>query len=332
MSKQIGIVRASVTVAAATAFVVTWSSGFLIPAIATVDDSPLTLLVWRFAPLAVVLIGLVWVSGSARGATPKDIGTQALIGLFAQFGYCVAVYAAIAAGIATGTVALIDAVQPLVVAVLVGPLLGLRVRGMQWAGLALGAVGVLLVVRSQFGSSAASPIAYLLPALAMVCLIIGTFIQRRSPAQTGVLLTLTIHVVVTSVLLVIVAAVTGSLAPPASPSFWLAVVLTALFPTLAAYGLYWWLLRRVGITVLNALLFLIAPTTALGGGILLGETLTAVTIAGFVLCGVGVAAVLVGETKNGEMKNGETTNGRSEASGPATKDGPDAAERSGVEV
>jgi drug/metabolite transporter (DMT)-like permease len=297
MSKQIGVLRGLLTAAAAAAFIVTWSSGFIIPAFATVDVAPLTLLVWRFVPLAIVLLLIVRVSAAAKGVTRRDVRTQALIGLFAQFGYCAAVYGAVATGIATGTVALIDAVQPLIVAVLVGPILGLRVRGSQWAGLALGAVGVLLVVRSQFGSSAAPPIAYLLPATAMVCLIVGTFLQRRSAVRTGVLVTLAIHVTVTAVLLLAVSMATGSLVPPASASFWLAVVLTALFPTLAAYGLYWWLLRRVGITALQALLFLIAPATAIAGGILLGEPLTIVTFVGFALCGLGVAAVLRVEAK-----------------------------------
>jgi len=297
MSKQIGIVRALVTVAAAVAFIATWSSGFIIPAFATVDVSPLTLLVWRFVPLSIVLLVLVLLTGGARGMSARDLRAQATIGLFAQFGYCVAVYGAVAAHIATGTVALIDAVQPLVVAVLVGPILGLRVRGAQWAGLVIGAIGVLLVVRSQFGSSAAPPVAYLLPAIAMVCLIVGTLLQRRSTVRSSVLLTLAIHVTVTAVLLLVIAAATGTLVPPASGSFWLAVVLTAVFPTLAAYGLYWWLLRRVGITALQALLFLIAPATSLAGSMLLGEPLTIVTVAGFVLCGTGVAVVLVGEAR-----------------------------------
>ncbi len=141
MSKQIGILGRLLTVGAAVAFVLTWSSGFLIPAVATTDVDPLTLLVWRFTPLAVVLVVLVAVSGAARGMTGRELGVQALVGSLAQFGYCAAVYAAVAAGIATGTVALIDAVQPLLVAVLVGPVLGLRVRGAQVAGLVIGAVG-----------------------------------------------------------------------------------------------------------------------------------------------------------------------------------------------
>ncbi|MFD5600422.1 DMT family transporter [Leucobacter sp. NPDC058333] len=301
MSKQIGIPRVAVTVVAAAAFVLSWSSGFVVPAIATVDVSPLTLLVWRFVPLAVLLLAVTAFTGALREVTWAEVRRQSAIGLFAQFGYCTAVYAAIAGGVATGTTALIDAVQPLVVAMLVGPLLGLRVRGAQWMGLIAGAVGVLLVVRSQLDGSVADPLAYVWPAVAMACLVIGTFMQRRSASHTGmhvtVLVTLTIHVAVTAVVLVPVAAVFGALAPPASGSFWLAVVFASVFPTLGAYGLYWWLLRRVGITALNALLFLVAPTTAAAGALLLGEPLTLVTLAGFALCGAGVAVVLVSEKR-----------------------------------
>lgn len=297
MGIQTCLLRGAATIGAGLAFVVAWSSGFLIPAFATADVAPLTLLVWRFLPLAVALVVIVAASGAARGVTTREIRTQALVGLFAQFGYCAAVYAAVAVGIATGTVALIDAVQPLIVAVLVGPVLGVRVHGAQWAGLAIGAVGVLLVVQSQLGSSEAPAAAYLLPVTAMVCLIVGTLLQRRSTIRTGVLVTLTVHVTVTAVLFLVVAAATGQLVPPASLSFWVAVLLTALFPTLTAYGLYWWLLRRVGITALQALLFLMAPATAVGGALLLGETLTMVTAAGFGLCAIGVAAVLAVEAK-----------------------------------
>jgi drug/metabolite transporter (DMT)-like permease len=297
MSKQVGIVRAVVTTLAAMGFVLSWSSGFLIAAIATVDVPFTTLLVWRFVPVAVVLLAIAAATGAFRGVSRAALRGQAVVGLFAQFGYCVLVYASIGAGITTGTTALIDAVQPLVVATLVGPLLGLRVRGAQWCGLGVGAVGVVLVVRSQIGGADASALAYVLPVLAMLCLVVGTFLDRRSHAELPVLLTLTVHVVVTAAALLVLAAVSGTLVPPASPTFWLQAALAAVLPTLVAYGLYWWMLRRVGITALNALLFFVAPATAAAGALLLGEPLTALTLGGFVLCGGGVALVLVSEAR-----------------------------------
>ena len=297
MSRQTGVLASALTVAAAVAFVASWSSGFVLAKVATVDVAPLTLLVWRFLPVALGLVVVTVATGAARAVPRADLRGQPVIGLFAQLGYVVCVYAAIAAGVATGTTALIDAVQPLVVATLVGPLLGLRVRGAQWAGLGVGAVGVLLVVQSQLGGSDAPAVAYLLPLAAMACLVAGTFLERRSAARPPVLVVLTVQVAVTAVVLLVVAAATGALVPPADAGFWVATALAAAFPTLAAYGLYWWLLRRVGVTALNALLFLVAPATAAAGAVWLGERLTAVTLAGFALCGAGVAVVLAVEAR-----------------------------------
>lgn len=297
MGRQIGVLGRVVTALAAGAFVASWSSGFVIAKVATVDAPPLTLLVWRFVPVAVALVVVTLATGAARGVPRADLRRQAVIGLFAQLGYVVLVYAAIAAGVATGTTALIDAVQPLVVATLVGPLLGLRVRGAQWAGLAVGAVGVLLVVRSQLGGSQASAAAYLLPLAAMACLVAATFLERRSPSRPPVLVVLTVQVVVTAAALLVAATATGTLAPPTDAGFWVATALAAVFPTVVAYGLYWWLLRRIGVTALNALLFLVAPATAAAGAVGLGEPLTAVTVVGFALCGAGVAVVLAVEAR-----------------------------------
>jgi drug/metabolite transporter (DMT)-like permease len=159
----------------------------------------------------------------------------------------------------------------------------------------------------------------------MACLIVGTFVERLSQVRVPVLVTLTVHVVVTSVALIVIAAALSTLVPPATLTFWIATVLSAIVPTLAAYGLYWWLLRRVGITVLNALLFLVAPATALAGAVLLGEPLTRLTLAGFALCAIGVAVVLVTEarTTRADAGPGLSTPARSAAS--IKKDGERAA-------
>jgi len=300
MSKQTCLPRGrlisgAVTVAASSAFVLAWSSGFIAAKVATVDVSFWTVLLWRYLPLALLLVAASAATGALRGLRAVDLRRQATVGAFSQLGYVVFVYASVAAGISTGTTALIDAVQPLVVATLVGPVLGLRVRGASWAGLGLGIVGVVLVVGSQLAGSTASPASYALPVLAMLCLIAATFIDRRRPNDLPILTTLTIHVGVVAAALVVVALATGNAAPPASSAFWLATAFTALVPSLLAYGLYWWLIRRIGVTSLNALLFAVAPTTAVAGAIAFGEGFSAVTVLGFAVSAAAVAIVLVAE-------------------------------------
>ena len=296
MTTQTCLLRGALTVVASAAFVLAWSSGFIAAKVATTDASLWTVLLWRYLPLAVALVAVCLATGALRGLRAADLRRQAMVGVFSQLGYVVFVYASVAAGISTGTTALIDAVQPLVVATLVGPILGLRVRGASWVGLSLGIVGVALVVGSQLGGSGAAPAAYLFPALAMLCLIAATFVDRRRPNDQPILTTLAIHVVVVAVALTVIALATGNAVPPATPGFWLATAFTALVPSLLAYGLYWWLIRRIGVTSLNALLFAVAPTTAVAGALVFGEDFSALTVLGFVVSGVAVAIVLVAES------------------------------------
>ncbi|MFZ4893923.1 DMT family transporter [Plantibacter sp. Mn2098] len=296
MGKQIGILSTLGLVALSAAFVLSWSSGFLAAKLGTVDVAPMTLLVWRFVPLAAGLV-LVAIVRHRMHRVPHPsrpaLTTQAVIGLSSQFGYVLPVYLAIGLGVSAGTTALIDAVQPIVVATLVGPLLRLRVRALQWVGLALGALGVVLIVASDIASTTAPIWAYTLPLCAMASLVFGTFWERRHPVEMSVFDTLTVHTSVAAIAFVILALATGTLRPPASPDFWLTILFLAAVPTLAAYGLYWILMRRIGITSLNALLFLVAPTTAVLGALLFGEPLTLATVAGLVLAGAAVSLVVL---------------------------------------
>jgi drug/metabolite transporter (DMT)-like permease len=300
MSTQIGIPQRLLLIGAAAAFVLTWSSGFVIAKIATNTAPALTVLLWRFVVVAALLLigaAVLRLGRRAPGDRPvfprwRDIRPHLAIGLFAQFGYVLPIYLAVAAGVSTGTTALIDAIQPLVVATLVGPLLGLRVRGLQWVGLVLGAVGVVLIVAAD-GSASMSPTpAYALPLIALASLVTATFLERRTTSRLSVFATLSTHAAITLIAITAVAAVTGTLAPPATADFWVSTVLTAVFPALIAYALYWYLLRRLGITTLNALLYLVAPTTAVAGTLLFGEPFTLATLAGLVLGAIAIGLVI----------------------------------------
>ncbi|MBX0299248.1 DMT family transporter [Cryobacterium sp. 1639] len=294
MSTQIGIPRRLLLVGASAAFVLTWSSGFIIAKVGTDTAPVLTVLVWRYLVVAAILaVGMLAIRLRARAIWPawRDIRPHLTIGLFAQVGYVLPIYLAVAAGVSAGTTALIDAVQPLLVATLVGPLLGLRVRALQWLGLVLGAIGVVLIVAADASATTSgSPTpAYLLPLVSLASLVTATFLERRTTARLGIFATLTTHAAVALVAVTVMAALSGALVPPATSGFWLSTVLIAVFPTLIAYALYWYLLRRLGITALNALLYLVAPTTAVAGTLLFGDPFTPATLVGLVL-GAGAIA------------------------------------------
>ncbi|QTX05961.1 DMT family transporter [Agromyces archimandritae] len=297
MSKPIGVLRGAGLALASIAFVATWSSGFLSAKLGVAGAPPATVLFWRFALLAVVMSLVAIPFARRHPLRPGPVLRQALIGVLSQFGYVAFVYLAIAHGVSTGVTALVDAVQPLAIATLVGPLLGLAVRPVQWAGLLIAFAGVTVIIVPDLEQTAAPAGAYLAPVGAVASLVAATLLDRRRPAEMPLVVVLAVHMVAAFAASAVLAAATGTIAPPVSPAFWGAVLYIALVPALAGYALYWTMLRRLGITVFNALLFLVVPTTAVGGALLYGEPFTVATALGILCCGVGVAAVALAERR-----------------------------------
>ncbi|MFF2112864.1 DMT family transporter [Rhodococcus koreensis] len=254
-------------------FVVCWSSGFIGAKLGAGDADPLTVLTWRFLPLAAALV-----LGAAlfRRLRWRGIGFRALrrgvvVGALSQTGYLLTVYQAIGLGVSTGTTALIDGTQPLVVAVLAGPLLGQNVAARQWWGLLLGLTGVVIVTAGDATAASGVPWwAYLVPFAGMLSLVAATFVESRSPDDTDPVVALTVHCATSAALFTALAAFDGKLSPPATPPFWWSVAWLIVLSTVGGYGLYWLVLRS-GITRVNALMFLMAPVTAIWGAVMFGE-------------------------------------------------------------
>lgn len=314
MTTPIGIPRArtAVTVGLGALFVVCWSSGFIGAKLGASDAPMSTVLMWRFVPLAMVLSPFLVRHRAGEGRA--HLGRQVAIGALSQSGYLLTVYGAIGLGVSTGTTALIDGIQPLVVAVLLGPLLGAVVPGRQWVGLALGAAGVLLVTWADATAptTGAPAWAYLVPFGGMLCLVAATFLERRSAEPVAPLRALAIHCTTSAIIFTTLALLTGSAVPPGSARFWVAMAWLIALPTFGGYGLYWYLLRRVGVTRVNTLLFLVPPVTALWGAAMFAEPFTAVTALGL---GLALAATWIVTSAHGAAGRPDHADARGERMG-----------------
>ena len=266
-------------------FVACWSSGFIGAKLGAGSAEVPTLLMWRFLPLAVVLPPIVWLSARRRNTmpAPRALGRQVVIGMLSQSGYLLSVYWAVDLGVNTGTTALIDGIQPLVAAALLGPVLGVAVPRMQWVGLAIGMGGVVMVTAADAGAGTSAPWwAYAIPFLGMLSLVASTFVQ---PLQA-----LVIHCSTSAIVFTTLAIVSDAAVPPSVSTFWIALLWLIVLSTFGGYGLYWLLLLRIGITSVNTLMFLIAPVTAVWGALMFGESFTPFTALGLA---VGIVAVVV---------------------------------------
>lgn len=267
-------------------FVLCWSSGFIGAKFGSADASVFTLLMWRFLPLGLLVAPLLLTLVRPVGwSGPGELFRQVVVGLLSQSGYVLTVYAAIELGVSTGTTALVDGLQPLVVAALAGPVLGVAVRGRQWLGLLVGLAGVAIVtVADASDPGTRAPLwGYLIPFAGMLCLVAATFVDRRAARPMPPLRALAIHLITSAVVFVGLAVATGAAVPPSSAGFWLAVGWLIVLPTFGGYALYWLLLRRLGVTRVNSLMFLVPPVTTGWGVALYGEPFTPLTGAGLLL-------------------------------------------------
>ena len=172
-----------------------------------------------------------------------------------------------------------------------GWLLGERVSGRQWGGLALGFVGVGLVVSGKFGEGAAlGPM--LVPALvALLGITAGTLYQKRFCAQFDLRTGSVIQFVPTAILTAIAVAWFEEFRIEWTPDFIFALGWLVLVLSLGAISLLN-LLIRGGSAVNVASLFYLTPlSTALIAWVIFGEKLTLTAAAGMLLAVSGVYLV-----------------------------------------
>lgn len=272
----------------AAGFVAMWSSGFVGAVLGTEHAGAFTLLLWRFLVVAAVL--WAWWLVARRRIPARAIGVHAVIGLLSQCGYLFGVVYSAELGVPAGVAALVAALQPIAAAALSGPLLGERTSRLQWVGLAVGLGGVALVVGDDLTStSAASPLAYALPFLAMAALVAGTFAERSArvpalPLSDALLVQCTTSAVVFTGL----AAATGQARLPTEGGFWLAVAWVVVLSTFGGYGCYWLVVRRGSVNRASVLLYLTPPATMLMAYAMFGDTITAGGLLGLLVCAIAV--------------------------------------------
>lgn len=278
---------------AAAGLVVTWSSGFIGAELGTRAATTETLLAWRFG-LAGVLAA-AWLAWHLRRLDRRDLAVGAVIGLLTQAGYVYGVVRAAELGVSAGTSALIAALQPIVATLAAAAVLSENTTWRTWAGLVLGLGGTGLVVASDGAAAGAPAWAYAVPVAAMLSLVAGTLLERRTyrhrpaPRLTDAL---AVQFVASGLAFTALAAAGGDLAPPARIDFWVAVAWVIVLSSFAAYGCYWAVAQAGGVSRVSALLYLTPAATALWAWAMFGQAMTALSIAGMAVSAGAVALIV----------------------------------------
>jgi drug/metabolite transporter (DMT)-like permease len=275
-------------------FVLIWSTGWVVAGLAAPYADPLTFLVVRyaFAALAMALIALAM--RATWPARPADVGHAMMSGVLLHAIYLGGVWWAIRHGLPAGISGLIAALQPILTALLAPALIGERITGRQWAGVALGFLGIALVLQPKLavippGMIGVALVPMLVNIAAMFAVTFGTFYQKRF-IPSGDLRTVTTLQYVGAFLATLPAAwLLEPMVIQWNATMVLVLVWSVLALSLGAVGLLLMLIRRGEVSRAAALIYLIPPAVAIEAFFLFGEKLGFLQLIGMAVTVMGVA-------------------------------------------
>ncbi len=276
------------TAAVPALFVFLWSTGFIAAKTGLEDSGPATFLVFRFGLASLLMLLLFPVFRPTWPGSLKDVLHLVILGLLMQVIYFGGAWASMASGVGAGTAALVLSMQPVLTALVAGPVLGERLDRYQWIGLAFGITGVVLVVDEKLTLGLGTVAGMIWCFVALLGITSGTLYQKRFCPKMDVWSGLFIQFVTACAVLLPLAVVEGWKVTW-SAGFIAALAWVVVFLSLISVVLLTLMIKRHEASRITSFFFLVPPLTALIAWPLLGETMSPAALAGLGLAVVGVA-------------------------------------------
>ncbi len=273
-------------------FVALWGTGFVGAKYGLPYADPIDFLAVRFVIAALLMLAVALAFRAPWPERPRDIGHIAVAGLLLHGVYLGGVFIGIDLGVPAGIMALIVGAQPVLTAIVVGPLLGERVRPLQWLGFALGFTGLAMVVSERLTLPDGDSIGVLaFGFLAMFAITAGTLYQKRFCPRLDLRSGTAIQYIATAIALSGLALMLDSEPIQWTGEFLFALVWLTVILSMGAVTLLYLLLRRGAASKVASLFFLVPPAAAGYAWLIFGETLGPVAFAGMLVIMVGIALV-----------------------------------------
>ncbi|GAB5469279.1 MAG: DMT family transporter [Rhodospirillales bacterium] len=265
-----------------------WSTGYVAAKFGLGYIEPMTFLALRFASVVAIMAVLFLFLRPPLPRSRAEWVHLAIVGFLLQalyFGMC---YMSFNAGLSVGTLALILAMQPIIVGLVAPRWAGESVGWQRWAGLALGLLGAVIVIVARSEIAAPSAVGFLFAVLALLGITGGSLWEKRfGVAQHPV----------TANLVGFAAGLVGvtpfMIAFESMEIVWTWQLIGALIylivaSSLIAIGLLLAMIRAGEVSKVSALFFLVPPLAAAVAWIVLDEVMPPLAWAGMVVAGLGV--------------------------------------------
>jgi drug/metabolite transporter (DMT)-like permease len=275
-------------------FTFLWSTGWVVAGYSARYADALTFLVVRFASAAAVLTAIALVTSAPWPRGRRAVLDIAITGILLHGVYLAGVWWAVRHGLPAAISGLIAGLQPILTALFAPVLVGERISGIRWLGIACGFLGIALVLQPQLaGVEPAALWGVLAPMLinigGMFAVTFGSFYQKAR-IVSGDLRTMTAIQYIAAALFVLPFAFAFE---PMRIEWNLTMVLviswSVIVLSIGSIWLYLFMIRRGEVSRIATFLYLVPALVAVEAWMLFGETLTPLQIGGMAVTVLGVA-------------------------------------------
>src|SRR3990167_2036875 len=266
-------------------FILLWSSGVFFVANGLHYNTPAVFLMLRFFIAAIIFLTILLYKKIPFQISFSNFILLLIAGIFIQFLYLLFFFKSLTLEVSPGLLMIILGVQPIFTAILTRN----NLRFIQWAGLILGLIGLILVVIKYIYQGKLILLGIIYAFLAMLCITIGTILQKRYGTKVDITLSLLLQNSVSFLLsLCLVYEQQGFQSIQLNLSFLISLLWMSIVISIFANYLLYFLLRKGKIISVASFFYCIPQVSVLLDKLILGHTLPSIAILGMLLIVTGL--------------------------------------------
>jgi drug/metabolite transporter (DMT)-like permease len=270
-----------------------WSTGFIGSKFGSLHAEPFTMTAIRMA-VVVLVLGMIALVTRAPWPKRDHLKHLCIAGCLVHATYLCGILYALRWQVSVGFVAIIAGAQPILTALFTHSVWHERLRPQQWLGMALGFIGVLLVISSKYNLMDLQTLnskGLLAASVGLIGITAGTLYQKRFCAGMDLRTGGFVQYLTTVGVCLIAAMLFETRDVNWNGQFIGAIVWLALVLSIGAIGLLYFLIARGGAAKVSSLFFLTPSVTAVMAFVIFDEHIAYFGIFGMALTAVGVALV-----------------------------------------
>jgi len=269
--------------------VVLYGSGFVGAKYGLPFSSPLSFLSLRFLIAGLILFAAVKAMKVELPSLLKSIQI-AISGSFTVALFSIGVFVSIDMGLSPSLSALIIALQPILVATFAKSFIGERMTFVQWLGLALGFLGVVLVVghNIDLGSGVLGIASVGMSILGLLGLTIGSLYQKKYCSDMNIYVGGMIQSLVSCLICIGLLPFYGGYSVEWSPEFIGALLFMSIGVSIGALSLLYLMISAGDVSKVASVFYLVPVSAAISAYFFFGETFDIFTLSGACVVALGV--------------------------------------------